>query len=154
MPLGDVGVDGDRSALGSMSGSGPIGGFQHPPGEIELNAGRPVTTMRVANLGDRPIQVGSHYHFAEANRALRFDRLAAFGHRLDIPAGTAVRFEPGDVRDVRLVPFGGARIVRGGHGLVDGPLDAPGARDRFGAALLRAGFASIAADGGLPDDDP
>ena len=123
-----------------MSAVGPIGGYHHPPGEIELNAGRPVTEIVVANHGDRPIQVGSHYHFAEANRALRFDRLAAYGQRLDIPSGTAVRFEPGDTRSVRLVPFAGARIVHGGHGLVDGPLDAPGARDRFEAALLSHGF--------------
>ena len=123
-----------------MSALGPIGGYDHPPGEIELNAGRPVSEISVANHGDRPIQVGSHYHFAEANRALRFDRLAAYGQRLDIPSGTAVRFEPGDTRSVRLVPFAGARIVHGGHGLVDGPLDAPGARDRFEAALLSHGF--------------
>lgn len=82
-------------------------------GEIELNAGRPVTTLRVANTGDRPIQVGSHYHFAETNPALRFDRAAARGQRLDIAAGTAVRFEPGQERDVNLVPFGGSRTVYG-----------------------------------------
>jgi len=82
-------------------------------GEIELNAGRPVTTLRVANTGDRPIQVGSHYHFFETNPALRFDRAAARGQRLDIAAGTAVRFEPGQEREVALVPFGGARTVYG-----------------------------------------
>jgi urease beta subunit len=82
-------------------------------GEIELNAGAPVTTLRVANTGDRPIQVGSHYHFAETNPALRFDRSAARGQRLDIAAGTAVRFEPGQERDVHLVPLGGARTVYG-----------------------------------------
>ena len=82
-------------------------------GEIELNAGAPVTTLRVANTGDRPIQVGSHYHFAETNPALRFDRAAARGQRLDIAAGTAVRFEPGQERDVHLVPFGGGRTVYG-----------------------------------------
>ena len=82
-------------------------------GEIELNAGQPVTILRVANTGDRPIQVGSHYHFAETNPALRFDRAAARGQRLDIAAGTAVRFEPGQERDVSLVPFGGARVVYG-----------------------------------------
>jgi urease subunit beta len=87
----------------------PIGGYQHPAEEIEINVGRPVTTMSVVNRGDRPIQVGSHFHFAEANRALAFDREAAAGHRLDIPAGTAVRFEPGEARTVRLVPFGGRR---------------------------------------------
>jgi urease beta subunit len=123
-----------------MSRTGPIGGYVHPPGVIELNAGREVTELTVANLGDRPIQVGSHYHFAEANRALRFDRLGAYGRRLDIPSGTAIRFEPGDTRTVQLVPFAGARVVHGGHGLVDGPLDAPGARDRFSAALDAHGF--------------
>ncbi|TAJ71907.1 MAG: urease subunit beta [Phenylobacterium sp.] len=82
-------------------------------GDIELNAGAPVTTLRVANTGDRPIQVGSHYHFAETNPALRFDRAAARGQRLDIAAGTAVRFEPGQERDVSLVPFGGGRTVYG-----------------------------------------
>jgi urease beta subunit len=82
-------------------------------GEIELNAGAVVTTLRVANTGDRPIQVGSHYHFAETNPALRFDRAAARGQRLDIAAGTAVRFEPGQERDVSLVPFGGGRAVYG-----------------------------------------
>jgi len=82
-------------------------------GEIELNAGQPVTTLRVANTGDRPIQVGSHYHFFETNPALRFDRAAARGMRLDIAAGTAVRFEPGQEREVALVPFGGARTIYG-----------------------------------------
>ena len=82
-------------------------------GELELNAGAPVTTLRVANTGDRPIQVGSHYHFAETNPALRFDRAAARGQRLDIAAGTAVRFEPGQERDVSLVPFAGGRVVYG-----------------------------------------
>ncbi|MFL0773662.1 MAG: urease subunit beta, partial [Prochlorococcus sp.] len=79
------------------------------PGEIELNAGRPVTTLEVSNTGDRPVQVGSHFHFQEANTALSFDRQAARGQRLDIPAGTAIRFEPGDTREVQLVPFAGTR---------------------------------------------
>jgi urease subunit beta len=82
-------------------------------GEIELNAGLPVTVLIVANTGDRPVQVGSHYHFAETNAALQFDRTAARGQRLDIPAGTAVRFEPGQQREVNLVPYGGARVVCG-----------------------------------------
>ncbi|MGX2029508.1 MULTISPECIES: urease subunit beta [Methylocaldum] len=82
-------------------------------GEIELNAGREAITVVVANTGDRPIQVGSHYHFLEANSALRFDRDLARGYRLDIPAGTAVRFEPGQTREVRLVPFAGKRRVYG-----------------------------------------
>jgi urease subunit beta len=82
-------------------------------GEIELNAGLPVTTLAVANTGDRPIQVGSHYHFFETNPALAFDRASARGQRLDIPAGTAMRFEPGQSRDVRLVPYRGKREVYG-----------------------------------------
>jgi urease subunit beta len=92
------------------------------PGEIELNAGRPVTELEVANTGDRPIQIGSHYHFAEANPALRFDRAAARGMRLDIAAGTATRFEPGQTRTVRLIPFGGARIIHGFRGETEGAL--------------------------------
>ena len=91
-------------------------------GEIELNAGRPVTTLTVANTGDRPIQVGSHYHFFEVNGALDFDRDAARGQRLDIPAGTAVRFEPGQSRDVALVPLSGTRTVIGFQGKVMGTL--------------------------------
>ena len=94
------------------------------PGEIELNPGRPTTTISVANSGDRPVQVGSHFHFAEANAALQFDRAAARGQRLDIPAGTAIRFEPGDSRDVTLIPFAGARRVIGFNGCINGPLDA------------------------------
>ena len=93
-------------------------------GEIELNAGRPTIRLRVANTGDRPIQIGSHYHFAETNVALEFDRSAARGYRLNIPAGTAVRFEPGQQRTVELVAFRGARIVYGFSGAVMGPLDA------------------------------
>ena len=92
-------------------------------GEIELNAGRPVTTIKVANSGDRPIQVGSHYHFAETNPALQFDREAARGQRLDIAAGTAVRFEPGQSRTVDLVPFAGDRVVVGFRAEVMGELD-------------------------------
>ena len=93
------------------------------PGELELNAGRPVTTVLVANTGDRPVQVGSHFHFFEVNAALEFDREATRGQRLDIPAGTAVRFEPGDSREVQLVPFAGNRRIYGFNGLVNGPLD-------------------------------
>ena len=94
------------------------------PGELELNSNRPVTTITVANSGDRPIQVGSHFHFAETNGALRFDRAVARGQRLDIPAGTAIRFEPGDSRDVDLIPFAGTRRVIGFNGRINGPLDA------------------------------
>ena len=89
-------------------------------GDIELNAGRPAIEIEVANTGDRPVQVGSHYHFAETNPLLRFDRVAAQGRRLDIAAGTAVRFEPGQTRRVRLVAFAGARIVHGFRGETEG----------------------------------
>ena len=91
-------------------------------GEIELNAGQPVTTLLVASTGDRPIQVGSHYHFAETNAGLSFDREAARGQRLDIAAGTAVRFEPGQTREVNLVPYRGARRVVGFNRQVMGAL--------------------------------
>ena len=92
-------------------------------GEIELNADRPTVRMLVGNTGDRPIQIGSHYHFYEANEALEFNREQAKGMRLDIPAGTAVRFEPGDEREVQLVPFVGTRQVYGFNGKVKGELD-------------------------------
>ena len=91
-------------------------------GEIELNAGLATTTLEVSNTGDRPIQVGSHYHFAETNAALSFDRAAARGQRLDIAAGTAVRFEPGQTRSVTLIPFRGKRAVYGFRGDVMGAL--------------------------------
>jgi urease subunit beta len=93
-------------------------------GEIELNAGRRVAEVEVANSGDRPVQVGSHFHFFETNPALRFDRQRAYGMRLDVAAGTAVRFEPGQVRTVRLVQLAGARIVYGFNARVMGPLAA------------------------------
>ncbi|GGE20154.1 urease subunit beta [Gemmobacter megaterium] len=92
-------------------------------GDIILNADAPVTVLMVANTGDRPVQVGSHYHFAETNPGLSFDRIAARGQRLDIPAGTAVRFEPGQMREVRLVPLAGGRHVYGFNGAVMGALD-------------------------------
>ncbi len=92
-------------------------------GRIEINAGRPELTLLVANTGDRPIQVGSHYHFAETNPALAFDRAATDGMRLNLPAGTAMRFEPGQTREVRLVPFGGRRHVWGFNARVSGALD-------------------------------
>jgi urease subunit beta len=93
------------------------------PEPIEINAGRATRSIEVANRGDRPVQVGSHYHFFEVNRALVFDRAAAYGMRLNIAAGTAVRFEPGDTRQVELVAIGGTREVYGLNRLVDGPLD-------------------------------
>jgi urease subunit beta len=94
-----------------------------PP--VPINEGRPVLTLLVTNTGDRPVQVGSHYHFAEANAALSFDREAAWGHRLGIPAGTSVRFEPAVAREVDLVPLVGRRVVPGLRGLAAGPLDRP-----------------------------
>ncbi len=94
------------------------------PGELTLNPGLPRTTLVVANSGDRPIQVGSHFHFFETNPALQFERSASYGQRLDIAAGTAVRFEPGQNRTVQLVPFGGARVVYGFNGKVMGALQA------------------------------
>jgi urease beta subunit len=93
-------------------------------GEVELNAGRPVASLIVRNRGDRPVQVGSHYHFYEVNRALDFDRHAAYGMRLDIAAGTSVRFEPGEEKEVPLVGFGGRQAVYGHNGLVNGVLKA------------------------------
>jgi urease subunit beta len=103
------------------------------PGEIvlgdspvELNAGRETLALTVRNTGDRPIQVGSHFHFAESNAALDFDRDAAWGHRLAVPAGTSVRFEPGLPRDITLVPLAGDRVVPGLRGLAGGPLDRSG----------------------------
>lgn len=97
-----------------------------PPGalDLEINAGLAKITLAVANTGDRPVQVGSHFHFAETNASLVFDRAAARGFRLDIPAGTAVRFEPGDTREVLLVAFAGKREIHGLNNKVNGPLDA------------------------------
>ncbi len=92
-------------------------------GEIEANAGRETAKVLVKNTGDRPVQVGSHYHFFEVNKVLEFGRQAAYGMRLNIPAGTAVRFEPGDEKEIDLVAFGGARIIYGHNGKVNGPLD-------------------------------
>lgn len=105
-------------------------------GDITLNAGRNTTGVLVSNTGDRPIQVGSHYHFFEVNRALDFDRAAAYGMRLNIAAGTAVRFEPGEQKSVTLVAFGGARIVHGHNGWVNGALDDATVREQ---ALSKAG---------------
>ncbi len=109
-------------------------------GDVPLRPEAPRTTIRVVSTGDRPIQVGSHFHLFEANRALRFDRAAAYGLRLAIPAGTAVRFEPGETREVEALPIGGARVVRGFHGLVEGPLDEPGMRERALERLRAGGF--------------
>jgi urease beta subunit len=108
---------------------------------IAANAGRSSVAVLVKNVGDRPIQVGSHYHFFETNRALEFNRTAAYGMRLNIAAGTAVRFEPGEEKRVELTPFAGARIVHGANGMVAGDLDAPGASERSSARVRESGFA-------------
>jgi urease beta subunit len=102
--------------------------FDGPP--LELNAGRATCEVSVNNTGDRPVQIGSHFHFFEVNRALKFDRAASYGMRLDLPAGTAARFEPGEVRTVRLVAMGGERVLYGGSGLVNGALDDEAIRQR------------------------
>lgn len=98
----------------------PVGGFLLGSGDIEINAGYPTTAIKVRNSGDRPIQVGSHFHFFEVNAALEFDREQAFGKRLNIPASTALRFEPGDEKEVSLVPYQGKQRVIGFNGLVNG----------------------------------
>ena len=98
----------------------PVGGVVYAKGDIEINVGRPQTKLKVRNTGDRPIQVGSHFHFFEVNAWLEFDREQAFGKRLDIPATTAIRFEPGDEKQVVLVPFGGTQRLYGFNNLVDG----------------------------------
>jgi urease beta subunit len=109
-------------------------------GDIEANAGRRTARLTVANTGDRPVQVGSHFHFFEANRALRFDRAQAFGMRLNVPAGTAVRFEPGDEKVVTLVELGGLRQVHGLNALTDGPTE-EAARAAALQRAAREGFA-------------
>lgn len=109
-------------------------------GTLELNADRATKTITVANAGDRPIQIGSHFHFFEVNRALKFDRGAAYGFRLDIPAGTAVRFEPGDTKEVTLVAIAGQRLVRGLNNLVNGALDSTEVREQALERLQTLGF--------------
>ena len=109
-------------------------------GEIQANGGRSMVKLVVANKGDRPIQVGSHYHFFEVNRALRFDRPKAFGMRLNIPAGTAVRFEPGEEKEVELVSFAGHRCAFGLNGLTDGALDDGTIKKQALEQAIRQGF--------------
>ncbi|SIO66073.1 urease subunit beta [Singulisphaera sp. GP187] len=110
----------DAAPQSTSKTSAPVGGLILGSGEIELNVGRPSITLEVRNTGDRPIQIGSHYHFFETNRALEFDRPATFGLRLDIPAGTAIRFEPGDQKSVPLIPMGGKQHCFGFNDLVNG----------------------------------
>ena len=114
-------------------------------GEIELNSGRRTISMEVANTADRPIQIGSHFHFFEVNKQLRFNRAAAYGMRLDIPSGTAVRFEPGEVHTVTLVDLAGTREVYGFNNLVDGPLDSPEVRRRAFKRAYEHGFLGMSA---------
>ncbi len=111
-------------------------------GPILANAGRITRRLLVKNTGDRPVQVGSHYHFFEANRALSFDRSAAFGMRLNIPAGTAVRFEPGEEKEVQLTEFGGTRVIHGGNGLVGGAISDSSLQKRAIERARNAGFQS------------
>jgi urease subunit gamma/beta len=117
---------GEARAQRVESIEGPAGQVLAAAGHITLNDGRDGRQLEVANRGDRPIQVGSHYHFAETNRALTFDRGAAYGMRLDIPAGTAVRFEPGETRTVNLVPIAGNRVIAGGNAFAEGPVSDEG----------------------------
>jgi urease subunit beta len=124
-----------------------VGGYVCHAKPVSFNEGLPVTTLNVRNTGDRPVQVGSHFHFFEVNPALEFDRAAAFGQHLNIPASTALRFEPGDEREVSLVPFGGHRAVYGFNNLVDGPTSgATGDAGKAKAVALAAkrGFRSKA----------
>jgi urease subunit gamma/beta len=111
----------DRSVFKPTADEMIPGAYDTQDGELTLNEGRETATLPVTNMGDRPIQVGSHYHFIETNAALKFDRAKSYGKRLEIPAGTAVRFEPGETKTVTLVDIAGHRVVRGGNNLVDGP---------------------------------
>lgn len=112
----------ERSAFGEVDQADAPGLCTPEPGEIELNAGRDTVKIEVTNTGDRPVQVGSHYHFIETNAALTFDREASYGKRLDIPAGTAVRFEPGETKPVTLVEIAGEQVIQGGNALAAGPM--------------------------------
>ena len=137
----------DRDVDPATSTQVPVGGYVCRPEPIVFHEALPVTTLKVRNTGDRPVQVGSHFHFFEVNRALEFDRAAAFGQHLNIAASTALRFEPGDEREVRLVPYGGKRAVYGFNNLVDGPSAGDsGEANKSGAlaAANRRGFRSKA----------
>ncbi|MFO0879862.1 MAG: urease subunit beta [Gemmataceae bacterium] len=116
------------------------GEFIHDGKDIELHPGRDVVVLSVTNTGDRPIQIGSHYHFFEVNKALVLDRVKAYGRRLDLPSGTSVRFEPGDTKEVRLIPYGGHREVYGFNGLVMGRLDDPYTREMSIKRCLEQGY--------------
>jgi len=114
--------------------------YVHRDESIEINAGRPSVTLKVTNTGDRPVQIGSHFHFFEVNPAMRFVREQAWGMHLDIPAGTGVRFEPGETKQVTLVAFAGARTIHGFNGLVNGGLDAPQTKIAAMRRLEERGF--------------
>lgn len=124
----------ELSAFTPVGDEAEPGELRAEDGELELNAGRETASVEVTNTGDRPVQVGSHYHFIEVNALLKFDRGAAYGKRLDIPAGTAVRFEPGETKTVRLVAIAGAQVIRGGNNLANGAVSDAGKK----AALQRA----------------
>src|SRR4051812_46637137 len=136
-PLTLFGDDGETEPL--------PGSYEVQAGDVELNAGRTTAQVAVTNLGDRPVQVGSHYHFVETNASLKFDRRLAYGKRLDIPAGTAVRFEPGETRTVTLVEIAGTKTIRGGNNLADGSVSDAGAESAL-AGVKSQGFAH--AEGG------
>ena len=129
----------ERASAAATEPSSVPGETLAAEGEIELNAGRAAVELSVTNRGDRPVQVGSHYHFIETNRDLEFDRAKSYGLRLDIPAGTAVRFDPGDEKTVRLVANAGRRVIRGGNALASGPVSEAGRRKAL-AAVKKRGF--------------
>jgi urease subunit beta len=132
----------------AKAGGVPVGGYVCSKDPISFHGKLPVTTLTVRNTGDRPVQVGSHFHFFEVNRALEFDRAAAFGQHLNIPAATALRFEPGDEREVKLVPFEGKRAVYGFNNLVDGATtgkDAAARKTKSVGLAAKRGFRSSAA---------
>ncbi len=155
---GDGGGGGDAAlpyvlpdlARAAADALGAVGAVRSPPdaSDVVLNAGRDAILVTVTNTGDRPIQVGSHYHFIETNGLLSFDRAASFGRRLNVPAGTAVRFEPGESKEVPLVAIAGNRIARGGNNLTDGAIDAPGALERAMRRVREGGFKHV------PSADP
>ena len=131
-----------RAAAGAAPDPEHPGVVTARDGSIDLNAGRRSLKLTAVNTGDRPIQIGSHFHFFEVNKAMEFDRAAAFGMRLDIPAGTAVRFEPGETRQVSLVEIAGAKIIRGGNNLADGAVSPPGLAAAMGR-VRTGGFAHV-----------
>ncbi len=136
----------DLAAFVLSEPQSPPGAYETVSGELELNVTRETVELSVTNLGDRPVQVGSHYHFIETNASLKFHRAKAYGMRLDIPAGTAVRFEPGDTKTVRLVAIAGNRIIRGGNNIADGPVTAAGLATAM-ERVTEMKFANGASDG-------